>query len=80
MTAAATPRTFPDVAESGETFTLSIRMGNDAMRDGADIARALRAVAERLAPDGYGSAPEPGERGRVQDENGATVGAWEMSA
>jgi hypothetical protein len=52
-------------------FTLSIELGNDAMRKRRDIARALRNVAARLTE---GAADD----GKIRDENGNTVGEWHL--
>lgn len=57
-------------------FILDIRMGNAGMQDGLDIATALRDIADRLAPDGYGSAPDIDESHDVLDTNGQKVGTW----
>lgn len=57
-------------------FIVDIRMGNIAMQDGLDIATALRDLADRLAPDGYGSAPDIDESGKILDANGQQVGTW----
>ena len=51
-------------------FTLSITLGNDAMRTPADIATALHRVARILeTSDGE-------TRGTIRDANGNTVGSW----
>lgn len=59
-------------------FTLEIELGNEAMKSDADIARALRQVANRLRENkyvatvkGYGDVT----RG-IMDRNGNTVGFW----
>jgi hypothetical protein len=49
-------------------FDLGMRIGSDAMRTGADVANALRLVADRLE---Y----EPHE-GTIPDLNGNTVGSY----
>jgi hypothetical protein len=54
-----------------EDFELSIDMGNDAMQYPGDVARALREVADAID---NGAAD-----GRIRDENGNTVGAWDFS-
>jgi hypothetical protein len=51
-----------------DTFTLTIKLGNDAMQTGDDIADALMAVASKVR-SGH-------EQGRIQDENGNTVGEF----
>ncbi len=51
------------------TFTLSIKLREDAMQSGADISRALSRVAELVAI---------GESSRaILDDNGNTVGSWQ---
>jgi hypothetical protein len=54
-----------------DTFTLTIELGNDAMRKRRHVASALRDVANAI---GQGQADE----GRIRDENGNTVGRWEF--
>ena len=51
-------------------FVLSIRLGNDAMQSGPDVAAALRKVADRIESDLEA-------RGKVRDANGNTVGEFE---
>jgi hypothetical protein len=63
-------RTGAPSAKAPEKFTLNIELGNEAMQTGEDVARALRAVAKKL--DGGA------DSGRVQDENGNTVGEWDL--
>lgn len=53
-----------------DTFRLEISLGNDAMQAGPDVARALRAVADRIENDLEA-------RGTIRDENGNTVGSFE---
>jgi DNA-directed RNA polymerase subunit M/transcription elongation factor TFIIS len=56
-------------------FTLSIDLGNDAMQTGADVLKALRESLkgeERLLLDA-------GTAGRLWDENGNTVGKWNVT-
>lgn len=55
-------------------FTLKIKLGDDGMLDGADLAQALRTIANTLEPrteDGL-----PGCESKVWDRNGNTVGRW----
>ena len=59
------------------TFKLTIRFGNDAMLDGADLAQALRLIANTLEPrteEGL-----PGCDSKVRDRNGNTVGSWKIT-
>jgi hypothetical protein len=51
-------------------FNTTIRLGNDAMQDAADVAQALRAIAVRLDA-GATSGP-------VVDVNGSTVGTFTL--
>lgn len=55
-----------------ESFTLSIRLGNEAMRVPGDVGGALREMAEKFE-NGYALIPS---KGTIQDENGNTVGRW----
>lgn len=52
-------------------FNLTIKLGNDAMSTKDDIARALRDLAGKLDRTDSDS-------GRVRDDNGNTVGSWEI--
>jgi hypothetical protein len=56
-----------------KTFSLSIELGNGAMRSEHSVAQALQALAPRIARDGF-------EQGswRILDDNGNTVGCAEM--
>lgn len=49
-------------------FTLRITLGNAAMRDGYDVAEALRVVADKVE--------EGHEDGIIRDVNGNTVGTF----
>ncbi len=55
---------------SGDTFSMTVQFGNAAMREGEDLVRPLRQVADRLV-NGETS-------GSIRDENGNTVGAWSI--
>jgi hypothetical protein len=48
-------------------FTLTITMGNDAMRSRADVIGALGAAVQNIRHD---------YEGRIRDDNGNTVGEW----
>ena len=52
-------------------FTLSIDMGNDAMRTPVDLANALADVAHKL--ENWGR-----DQGSVYDANGNKVGSFEI--
>jgi hypothetical protein len=58
-----------------ERFTLEIEMGNDSMQTGGDIADALRKIADDCDTRRGGK----DESGRIRDENGNTVGHWEIN-
>ena len=47
---------------------IEIRLGNEAMQSGADVAAALRALADRLERDGLQCLQT------IKDENGNRVG------
>lgn len=51
------------------TFKLTIELGNDAMQDLDDVARAL----DKLARFGFG------ESGSIKDDNGNTIGHYETT-
>ena len=52
------------------TFTLTIKLGNDAMQDENDVARALEDVLATGAISGGWT------KGKIHDDNGNTVGEW----
>jgi hypothetical protein len=56
-------------------FNLQIKSDNDAMQTGADIARALREVADKLD---YNVTPPHGEYANIKDLNGNNVGGWRV--
>ena len=60
-----------------EEFTLTIRLGNDAMQTGGDIADALHKVAERI--DTHRGGEIDSGVGRIMDDNGNHVGDWSIS-
>ena len=57
-------------------FNLTIKLGNEAMQTGPDIAEALQGVASSV--DAFGI--EPGDGGAIVDINGNRVGEWKVSA
>jgi hypothetical protein len=59
-------------------FTLEIELGNEAMRTGADVGRALDNTVVPWLID-IGNLPLTREHGRVRDINGNTVGKWEVT-
>ena len=52
-----------------EKFKCEIELGNDAMQSNEQIARALLDVADALLSTDIGN---------IRDENGNTVGFWEV--
>jgi hypothetical protein len=59
-------------------FQLTINLGNAAMQDNHDVAKALRAVADRLSKfTSTGWSPYALD-GKIKDDNGNTVGSWEV--
>jgi hypothetical protein len=54
------------------TFKLEIELGNDDMQTSDHIAEALRNVADQLDRGAPG--------GRIVDENGNTVGRYEVES
>lgn len=56
----------------GSEFTLTLKLGNAAMQTPADIAEALRTVANRLDAAGIYASET------IMDLNGARVGSWEI--
>jgi hypothetical protein len=57
------------------TFTLGIRLGNDAMQTPHDVAAVLRKVADRLDVQA-GLLGAVREESSIRDLNGNTVGEW----
>lgn len=57
------------------TFTVTIDLGNDAMRTTYDIQAALQGVIRDIDEADF-SAPD---RGRIGDINGNTVGTWRVA-
>lgn len=56
-------------------FTLTINLGNDAIRTGNDVADALQETAINYLSN---SDLRKGDSGRVMDKNGNNVGQWEV--
>lgn len=59
-------------------FVLEIELGNDAMRDGCDVAAALRRVRAQIENIPFGGLT-PGRGEAIIDENGNKVGEWRIS-
>ena len=55
-------------------FTITIKLGDDAMRHGNHVARALRIVAKKIEDLGFSCA----NGGGIMDANGNKVGEWEV--
>ena len=61
------------------TFTLTLDLGNAEMQEFGHIGRALSDLAAKLTDIGD-AAPTGSETGTIRDENGNTVGTWEVTA
>lgn len=59
-------------------FKLEIELGNDAMQDQHDVAKALRGVADRLNRFISTNWSPYSASGKIHDENGNSVGSWEV--
>ena len=60
-------------------FTLEIELGNEAMRDSHDVSEALLGLRTKF--HGRPSYFDGGnDEGTIYDENGNTVGKWEVTA
>jgi hypothetical protein len=59
------------------TFTLKIKLGNEAMQTGEDIAEALQRIAGKLKYIGY---PSSNDYGNIRDVNGNRVGEWKATS
>ncbi|MDQ1113947.1 uncharacterized protein with von Willebrand factor type A (vWA) domain [Microbacterium testaceum] len=59
-------------------FRLAISLGNAAMLTPADIADALRNIADNIG-EGYEPAVATYSPHQIRDTNGNRVGAWEVS-
>ena len=57
-------------------FKLEIRLGNEAMENGMDLAMVLKTLAARLHRE---SDISDGDKGNLRDQNGNTVGEWEIT-
>jgi hypothetical protein len=57
-------------------FELKIELGNDAMQTGADVARALRKLAEHMEDTDLETPIDRPDSGHVRDTNGNRVGIW----
>ncbi|MHB8565339.1 MAG: hypothetical protein ACYDDA_15730 [Acidiferrobacteraceae bacterium] len=59
-------------------FTLEIELGNDAMRTGADVGRALRHSTDRDLSLRIDEDLDSRDSGTIRDVNGNTVGTWQV--
>ena len=59
-------------------FQLSIDLGNAAMSDNHDVAKALRGVADHLSKFASTGWSPYALSGKIADDNGNTVGSWEV--
>lgn len=59
------------------TFTLTIKLGNDAMSTSEHVAIALRDAAF-VVGQGY-NVERGSESGAIIDYNGSTVGGWKVT-
>ncbi len=57
-------------------FTLEIELGNEAMQTRNDVEWALRKLGQEVKY--LSEIPEDGDEGPIRDENGNTVGKWEV--
>ena len=57
------------------TFTLTIELGNDAMKTATDLSAAIKLVAARVK----GADVNDETVSKVRDENGNTVGVWRIT-
>jgi len=62
-------------------FTLTIELGNEAMQTGEDVVGALKSVIRSpYLPCGeFTESIVPIDPVTIRDENGNTVGSWEVS-
>ena len=63
------------MAKRAERFTVRISLGNSAMLTGADIARTLRQIADKVEDVRN---PRPTHSASVRDVNGNMVGEYEI--
>ena len=56
-------------------FSLTIKLGNEAMQTGHDVAEALRRIAIQIDVD-FAEWDCDADHGKVFDANGNSVGTW----
>lgn len=62
-----------------ENFNLTMRLGHDAMQTPADIARALREIAESIGDSDIPVSELGAHESVIHDVNGNDVGMWEAA-
>lgn len=60
-------------------FTLEIDLGNDAMQTSAHVADALRLLSRKIQLGGR-ALMDTEDYGKIMDDNGNSVGRWEVTA
>lgn len=62
-------------------FTVEIELGNEAMETWQDLRDALKRVAGKMGSKAccLGSAPSNGDGSKIMDENGNSVGRWDIT-
>lgn len=65
---------FDSIRGQKMTFTFEITLGNDAMKDPADVAESLERVAQTLRDYGFEC-----EASTILDANGNRVGTWALT-
>jgi len=62
-------------------FTIEIELGNDAMQSYQDVRDALKQVICKVGSAVYSRSgtPSEGDGSKIMDENGNSVGKWEVS-
>lgn len=60
-----------------KTLTITIETGNDAMRTEGQVGRALQTLGHKFVTGKAGLAE--GDSGKIMDDNGNSVGTWEVT-
>jgi hypothetical protein len=63
-----------------DNFKIEIELGNAAMKNGGDVAAALRIIADQIDGEDFTrqNHGHVATCGRIRDLNGNTVGKWEV--
>lgn len=62
-----------------QTFTVTLELGNDAMRTAGAVVASLRKIANQIQEERYPEDPlYPTDSRSVRDRNGNTVGSWNV--